>query len=53
MRLLLERPVEVGGRHQLAEIGIALLVLRQKRQPVDRRLAADIRGAAPRRASRR
>ncbi len=36
MRLLLERAVEMRRRNQLAEIGIALLVLGQQDQPVDR-----------------
>jgi len=38
MRLLLDRPVEVCGGDQLAEVGIALVVLGQQNEPVDPRL---------------
>ena len=39
--LLLHRTVEMGGGDELAEVGIALLVLGKQRQPVDCRLAAN------------
>ena len=47
MRLLLDRAAEMRGGDERAEIGIAGLVLRIERQPVDhRRLALGVPGRA-------
>ena len=43
MRILLDRPVEMRSRNQMAEVGIALLVLGQQHQPVDRSGLPDLR----------
>jgi hypothetical protein len=43
VRIQLDGPVEVRGGHQLAEVGIALIILGKQREPVDRCAAADLR----------
>src|SRR3954451_7266263 len=42
MRLVLDRAVEVRCRHELAQIGIALVILGQQSEPVDDRAGADV-----------
>ena len=50
--VLLDRPVEMRGRDERAEIVVAALVLRVERQPVDQRRRA-VRRVGPRDAEQR